>query len=88
MLVIWHMNDWMKEIFGSAMSMVGWYMEVANLVGSYLCLMKAKLSCFLIGKCAGYYVNIIFVILCLFIGYNNGYMNVFIHGYFHVFTCN
>ena len=33
MLGIWHRGDWMKEIFGSALSMVGWYMEVPILVG-------------------------------------------------------
>jgi len=33
MLGLWHRGDWLKERFGSAMSMVGWYMEVLNLVG-------------------------------------------------------
>jgi len=33
MLGIWHRDDWMKERFGSAMSNVGWYVEVPNLVG-------------------------------------------------------
>ena len=33
MLGIWHEVDWMKEIYGLVMSMVGWYVEVPNLVG-------------------------------------------------------
>jgi len=33
MFGIWHGGDWLKERFGSAMSMVGWYMEVLKLVG-------------------------------------------------------
>jgi len=33
MLGIWHGANWMKEIFGSAQSRVGWFMEVPDLVG-------------------------------------------------------
>jgi len=33
MLGMWHGVDWMKERFGSAQSMVGWFMEVLDLVG-------------------------------------------------------
>ena len=29
MFGIWHEGDWLKEIFGSAQSMVGWYVEVS-----------------------------------------------------------
>jgi len=32
MLRIWHEGHWLKERFGSSMSMVGWYVEVLNLV--------------------------------------------------------
>jgi len=32
MLGIWHRGEWMKERFGSAMSMDEWYVEVPNLV--------------------------------------------------------
>ena len=32
MLGIWHESDLLKQIFGSAQYMVGWYMEVPNLV--------------------------------------------------------
>ena len=32
MLEIWHKGDGLKERFGSAMSMVEWYVEVLNLV--------------------------------------------------------
>ena len=30
-------GDWFKKTFGSTQSMVGWYMEVPNLVGSFIC---------------------------------------------------
>ena len=33
MLGIWHECDYLKEIFGSAQSMVEWYMEAPDLVG-------------------------------------------------------
>jgi len=33
MLRIWHGGDWLKKIFGSSQSMVGWYVAVPNLVG-------------------------------------------------------
>ena len=63
--------------------MVRWYLEVPNLVGSCLCLMKVKVSFF----CTCYYVALMVVILWLFIwlydGYKHGYMNGFSHGYFH-----
>ena len=88
MLGIWHKGDWLKERFGLAMSMVGWYMEVSNLVGSFLCLMKDKFSCL----CTCNYVALMAVILWLFLwlyaGYKNGYVTPFSHGSFHVFTCN
>ena len=32
MLGVWHKGDWLKQIFGLAQSMVGWYMEVLDLV--------------------------------------------------------
>jgi len=32
-LGIWHGGNWLKEIFGSDQSMVGWYVEVPSLVG-------------------------------------------------------
>ena len=34
---IWHGGDWLKEIFGSTQSMVGWFMEVLGLVGFCIC---------------------------------------------------
>ena len=34
MLGIWHEGDFLKEIFGS---MVGWYVEVLDLVGFCIC---------------------------------------------------
>jgi len=40
MLEIWNEGHWLKEIFGSTISMVEWYVEVPNLVG--LCF----ISCF------------------------------------------
>lgn len=40
MLEIWNEGHWLKERFVSTMSMVGWYVEVPNLVG--LCF----ISCF------------------------------------------
>ena len=36
MLGIWHEGDWMKQIFDSAQSMVGWYMEFPELVGIFI----------------------------------------------------
>jgi len=35
----WNMAwcDWLKERFGSSQSMVGWYVEVPNLVGICVC---------------------------------------------------
>ena len=36
MLGIWHGGDWMKEIFSLAMFMVGWYVEVPDLVAFLL----------------------------------------------------
>ena len=33
MLGICNEGDWLKEGFGSSISMVGWYVEVPNLVG-------------------------------------------------------
>jgi len=36
MLGIWYGGDWLKEIFGLAQSMVGWYMEVPNLVELFI----------------------------------------------------
>jgi len=36
MLGIWHEGDWLKERFGSAQSMVGWYVEVPDLVGFFI----------------------------------------------------
>ena len=33
MLGIWCGGDWLKERFGSAQSMVGWYMKVPELAG-------------------------------------------------------
>ena len=37
MLGIWHEGDWLKERFGSAQSMVKWYVEVLELVGFFIC---------------------------------------------------
>jgi len=37
MLGIWHGGVWLKERFGSTQSMVGWYMEVLDLVGICIC---------------------------------------------------
>jgi len=37
MLGIWHGGDWLKEIFGSTQYIVGWYMEVSELVGFCIC---------------------------------------------------
>ena len=75
----------MKEIFGSAMSMVGWYVKVPNLVGSCLCLMISKFSCFFNSN----YVPLIDVISWLFMWlyfcYTNGYVTGYSHGLFHVF---
>ena len=66
------------------MSMVSRYVEVPNLVGSYLCLMKAKLYLF----CIGIYVDLIVVTLWLFLwlyfGYKHGYVTVYSHVLFHV----
>jgi len=82
MLGIWHEGDWLKEIFGSAMSMVRWYVEVPNIVDSCLCLIKSKFSFF----CTCYYVALITIILFLFtwfnVGYKHGYMTGYSHGYF------
>jgi len=72
----------LKEIFGSVMSMVGWYVEVPNLVGSCLFLIKAKFSCF----CTCYYVALMDFISFLYkwsnVGYKNGYVTGYSHGYF------
>ena len=37
MVGTWHRGDWLKERFGSAQSMVGWYMEVPDLVSICIC---------------------------------------------------
>ena len=37
MLGIWHGDDWIKERFGSTQSMVGWYVEVLDLVVFCIC---------------------------------------------------
>jgi len=42
MLGIWNEGDWLKEIFGLAQSMVGWNVEVPDLVGFFLCLIRAN----------------------------------------------
>ena len=33
MLGIWHMGDWLKQIFGSVQSMLRWYVKVPDMVG-------------------------------------------------------
>lgn len=35
MVGIWLEGDWLKEIFSSAQSTIGWYMEVPHLVGIF-----------------------------------------------------
>ena len=57
-------------------------MEVLNLVGSCLCVIKAKFSFF----CICYYVALMDVISLLFtwfnVGYKHGYMLGYCNGYF------
>jgi len=64
------------------MSMVEWYVDIPNLVGSFLCLIKAKFS--FLSTC--YYLALIIVISILFTwfnaGYNLGYVTSYSHGYF------
>ena len=82
MLGIWHEADWLKERFGLSISMVEWYVEVSNLVGSCLCLIKAKFYFF----CTCYYVALTVFISLLFkwfnVGYKHVYMTSYSHGYF------
>ena len=88
MLGIWHGGDWLEEIFGSTMSMVGWYVEVPNLVGSCLCLIKAKFSCFFTCIYVALIVVILWLFLWLYVDYKHRYVIGYSHGPFHVFTCN
>jgi len=72
------MGDWIKEIFGSTQSMVGWYVEVPELVSFCIWLIRAKFLLPLINKCTIYYVALMVVISLLSIwlygGYKHGYM--------------
>jgi len=47
MFGIWHEGGWQKERFGSTESMVGWYMEVPDLVGFCIWLIRAKFLLYL-----------------------------------------
>ena len=88
MLLIWHRGDSLKERFGSAMSMVRWYVEVPNLVDSCLCLMKDKFSYICTGKYVALIIFILWLFMWLYTGYTHGYVTGSSHGSFHVFTCN
>jgi len=66
--------------------------EVPNLVGILLCLIKAKFLLLFARKCICYYVALMVVplllFICLYAGYKHGYMIVLSHGSIHVFACN
>ena len=72
------MDDWLKEIFGSSQSMVRWYVEVPNLVGFCIWLMRAKFLLSLMSNYTCYYVALMVVLsllsIWLYIGYKHGYM--------------
>ena len=77
-----HEGESLKERFVSTISMVRWYVEASNLVGSCLFLIKSKLSWFF--TC--YYVVLMVFITFLFTWFNviykNSYMIGHNHGYF------
>jgi len=81
MFGIWHGGDQLKERFGSAMSMVEWYVEIPNLTGSCLCLIKSRFS----GFCTCYYVALIVVISLLFTWFNAAYKHGYVTSYSHVY---
>jgi len=61
MLGMWCEGDWMKGRFGSTQSMVGWYVEVPNLVGfSYVNKSSIFFGIFM-SKCACHYMALIVV---------------------------
>lgn len=66
-------------------------MEVPNLVGFYLCLIRDKFLFLLMRKCTCYYVDLMVFLLLLFIwlydGYKHGYLTDLSHGSLHVFAC-
>ena len=78
MLGLWNEGDWLKEIFGLAQSMVKWYVEVPDLVGFFIWLIRAKFLLSLISKCTCYYVALMVVLsllsIWLYVGYNHAYM--------------
>jgi len=88
MLGIWHGGEWLKERFGSAQSMVKWYVEVPDLVGFCIWLIKAKFLLSLMSNYTCYYMALILVLsltfLLLYVGYKHGYMIDFKYGSYHV----
>ena len=69
-----------------------WNVEVPNLVGNFIWLIKAKFLLLLVRKCIGYFVALMVVLLLLIIwlyaGYKHGLMTYLSHGSFHFFTHN
>ena len=51
MLRIWHGGDWVKRRFGSTQSMVRWCVEVIDLVGCCIWLIRDNFLLFLISNC-------------------------------------
>jgi len=49
-------NVWFNQ------SMIGWYVEVPNLVGFCICLIRAKFLFLLMSKCTCYYVSLMVVL--------------------------
>ena len=88
MLGIWHRGDWLKERFGLAQSMVGWYVEVPDLVGFFIWLIRAKFLQSFMSNYIFYYVALMVVLslllFWLYDSYKRRFMTYLSYGSHHV----